>query len=100
MTTSVPRPISSEQAALERETEPSRSARISAQSTRAFYLPELDILRFLAFLWMFYVHASISFPASNTTARPRIIWAGLYTVDLFFTLSAYLLTQLLIREIK
>lgn len=100
MTTSVARQISSKQAALARETEPSASAPIRAQSARTFYLPELDILRFLAFLWMFYVHASISFPASNTTARPRIIWAGFYTVDLFFVLSAYLLTQLLIREIK
>ena len=64
-----------------------------------FYLPELDILRFFAFLWMFFVHASITFPASDTNARPRIIDAGFYTVDLFFALSAYLLTQLLVREL-
>jgi peptidoglycan/LPS O-acetylase OafA/YrhL len=64
-----------------------------------FYLPELDILRFFAFLWMFAIHASISFPASDTTARPRVVLAGFYTVDLFFALSAYLLTQLGIREL-
>ncbi len=64
-----------------------------------FYLPELDVLRFFAFLWMFFVHASIAFPASDTNARPRIVDAGFYTVDLFFALSAYLLTQLLVREL-
>ncbi len=48
---------------------------------------------------MFFVHASITFPASDTNAPPRIIDAGFYTVDLFFALSAYLLTQLLVREL-
>lgn len=63
-----------------------------------FYLPELDILRFLAFAWMFQIHASISFPALNAAAKPRILWTGFYTIDLFFAMSAYLLTQLLMRE--
>jgi peptidoglycan/LPS O-acetylase OafA/YrhL len=76
----------------------STSSRTSPESAGRYYLPELDILRFVAFLWMFYIHASISFPASDTIAKPRILWTGFYTIDLFFALSAYLLTQLLMRE--
>jgi peptidoglycan/LPS O-acetylase OafA/YrhL len=78
---------------------PSAAAVNNAQASSRFYLPELDILRFFAFLWMFFVHASITFPASDTNASPRIVDAGFYTVDLFFALSAYLLTQLLVREL-
>ena len=75
-----------------------REATASAGRAR-FYLAELDVVRFAAFMWVFYVHISISFPATDTTHRPRILWSGLYSVDLFFTLSAYLIAQLLIREL-
>jgi peptidoglycan/LPS O-acetylase OafA/YrhL len=78
---------------------PTAAAAASPHASSRFYLPELDILRFFAFFWMFFVHASIAFPASDTNARPRIVDAGFYTVDLFFALSAYLLTQLLVREL-
>src|SRR5271166_2873290 len=78
---------------------PLAAAVSSPQPSIRFYLPELDVLRFFAFLWMFFVHASIAFPASDTNARPRIVDAGFYTVDLFLALSAYLLTQLLVREL-
>jgi len=92
------RPIGSALPAPHREDGDAASAAIIPEPAGPFYLPELDILRFVALLWMFLVHASISFPAYNTTARPRLMWAGFYTVDLFFALSASLLTQLLMRE--
>ena len=54
-----------------------------------FYLPELDSLRFFAFLSVFVAH--------NT--KPGFVhhFTG-HGVDLFFALSAYLLTELMLRE--
>jgi peptidoglycan/LPS O-acetylase OafA/YrhL len=80
-----------------------------AQSSSAsrFYLPELDILRFFAFLAVFLQHAfwrtpAYYFPATHDTLSGRVVavlaWSGVYGVDLFFVLSAFLITQLLIRE--
>lgn len=73
----------------------------------AFYRPELDILRFFAFLLVFMVHIA-SFSVEDLVAHqvPRklaIVLSGLgrggaYGVDVFFVLSAYLITQLLLRE--
>ncbi len=56
-----------------------------------FYRPELDVLRFLAFLLVFLYHA---FPAQGR------VWiamqnAGALGVCLFFLLSSYLITELL-----
>lgn len=67
-----------------------------------FYRPELDILRFLAFLLVFNAHF---LPTSN---RTTIIWRAWYSfrgmgsfgVCLFFSLSSYLITELLFREIE
>lgn len=53
------------------------------------YFPELDGLRFFAFLLVFVHHHSL-FSNINTNG-----WIG---VDLFFVLSAFLLTKLLIAE--
>jgi peptidoglycan/LPS O-acetylase OafA/YrhL len=72
-----------------------------------FYHPELDALRFFAFLVVFFHHAlpadaslytAAGFPAE--LARWLLLGkhAGAYGVDLFFALSAYLITELLIRE--
>jgi peptidoglycan/LPS O-acetylase OafA/YrhL len=72
-----------------------------------FYRPELDVLRFGAFLLVFIHHG---FPL---TAAEYVGWgvpqtlaallaagarAGALGVDLFFALSAYLITELLLRE--
>jgi peptidoglycan/LPS O-acetylase OafA/YrhL len=60
-----------------------------------FYRPELDALRFGAFLMVFVHHCP--FPASH----PKL-WdiseAGGYGVCIFFLLSAYLIATLLLRE--
>jgi peptidoglycan/LPS O-acetylase OafA/YrhL len=57
---------------------------------KSFYLPELTGLRFFAFLGVFACH---SYPLT-------IAKAGGCGVDLFFTLSAYLITTLLLREVE
>jgi peptidoglycan/LPS O-acetylase OafA/YrhL len=84
------------------------AAAASATPTRvSFYRPELDVLRFGAFLLVFlhhalphvaagYLAAGISKPAASVLAG--IARAGALGVDLFFALSAYLITELLLRE--
>lgn len=56
-----------------------------------WYHPELDILRFGAFLMVFIFHATGEKFAS-------VCAPGAFGVDLFFTLSAYLITEILLRE--
>jgi peptidoglycan/LPS O-acetylase OafA/YrhL len=72
-----------------------------------FYHPELDVLRFFAFLAVFFHHAIPGEPSSYMRAGfwPAVApWlvaakeAGAYGVDLFFVLSSYLITELLLRE--
>src|SRR4051812_24548209 len=61
------------------------------QAPGAWYHPELDILRFGAFFLVFVFHAV-----------GRGSWSGFrtggYGVDLFFVLSSYLITEILLRE--
>lgn len=74
---------------------------------RRFYLPELDALRFFAFLSVFVFHA-IPHDLSELARHPipvrlkpfvaDALAAGGFGVDLFFVLSAYLITELLLRE--
>jgi peptidoglycan/LPS O-acetylase OafA/YrhL len=59
-----------------------------------FYQPELDVLRFLAFLLVFFSH---TFP-DNSSLGASIKHACPCGVCLFFLLSAYLITELLRRE--
>lgn len=72
-----------------------------------FYRPELDCLRFFAFLFVFISHAfSISSDhyIQSGMSRELAIWisaavgSGGIGVVLFFVLSSYLITELLIRE--
>ena len=74
--------------------------------TSRYYRPELDVLRFLAFLLVFLHH---TLPSGND---PRVVhllkgWlpafvaltdACGYGLSLFFTLSAFLICELLLRE--
>jgi peptidoglycan/LPS O-acetylase OafA/YrhL len=57
-----------------------------------FHRPELDVLRFCAFLMVFTFHAAAS------VGGPKVTKIGTYGVDLFFVLSAYLITELFRRE--
>ena len=76
----------------------------SKPSSQSFYLPELDALRFAAFLGVFLYHAM---PHDASAYEPAGLFApwiaavfrsGSFGVDLFFALSAYLITSLLVRE--
>jgi len=84
------------------------STPIAARSlTERFYHPELDILRFFAFFLIFLHHSMPHDPAFYThmgvgSALASILAAlgatGAYGVGVFFLLSSYLVTELLIRE--
>lgn len=75
----------------------------TAETGRRFYKPELDGLRLYAFLGVFIFHA---FPGDfyHKLHLPLPwLWAGLVKsgaagVELFFALSAFLITSLLLRE--
>ena len=77
------------------------------ETGQSFYHPELDILRFFAFFAVFihhslprdaalYVNAGLSSTAAEWLLAAKA--AGAFGVDLFFALSAFLITELLRRE--
>lgn len=80
-------------------------ANTAAVSKERFYRPELDCLRFFAFFGVFIFHALPRDAATYAFVPPwagRVISgtinAGAFGVDVFFALSAYLITTLLVRE--
>jgi peptidoglycan/LPS O-acetylase OafA/YrhL len=79
----------------------------AAQPPRAFYRPELDGLRFLAFAAVFISHAfsqnpavyeRMGVPSGIAYVMARGVGSGGNGVLLFFVLSSYLITTLLLRE--
>lgn len=71
-----------------------------APSRSRFYRPELDVLRFVAFMVVFTGH-SLAIPVHPGLWQSLAIWLDRCTlcgVPLFFLLSSYLLTELLYRE--
>ncbi len=91
-------------AAAQRDSSPGLA---TAPAQSKFYRPELDALRFFAFLGVFAVHVG-NYPIEYLEERhiPRalaqiivgLVRGGSYGVDVFFALSAYLITELLLRE--
>lgn len=73
----------------------------------AFYRPELDALRFFAFLAVFVTHTvpdRLDFYASHHVPHVAAVMlasigaSGVFGVSLFFMLSSYLITSLLLKE--
>ena len=62
-----------------------------------FYRPELDVLRLVAFMSVFTVHA-LSVSPGTIPFQPIVAAVGAYGLCLFFLLSSYLITELLSRE--
>jgi len=89
---------------LARPSSPRGTARTSGER---FYHPELDALRFFAFLLVFLHHGFPHDAAFYTAMRVPTFAArllagmgamGAFGVDVFFVLSSYLITELLLRE--
>jgi len=85
----------------------SSMSRYKGESQSAFYRPELDTLRFFAFLAVFAYHAfpnvssvyeKLGAPKFLAQAVADCADSARFGVDLFFLLSAFLLTELLLRE--
>ncbi len=89
----------------------STAAELSVESARSatsrFYHPELDALRFFAFLMVFLHHSfphqpefwtKLGVPSALAAVLCGIGATGAFGVSLFFVLSAYLITELLLRE--
>jgi peptidoglycan/LPS O-acetylase OafA/YrhL len=71
------------------------SIRGSGNKKSAFYFPELDGLRFFAFFLVFIHHAELFYTIPQLRFLHDFGWVG---VDLFFALSAFLFTKLLLVE--
>lgn len=73
--------------------------RTTTARTARFYEPELDALRFCAFLAVFFFHAvPSSFTGHAAPVLQAVRNALAFGVPVFFLLSAYLITKLLLLE--
>ena len=61
---------------------------------KLYYRPEIDGLRALAVLSAIFYHAQISVLGFN------IFQGGYIGVDIFFVISGYLITSLMLKELK
>jgi peptidoglycan/LPS O-acetylase OafA/YrhL len=75
---------------------------VESQTGERFYFPELDGMRFIAFMMVYLFHGGVS---EGIVARlvgshvaKAFVFNGGYGVQLFFILSGYLITALLLRE--
>lgn len=69
-------------------------------SAASYYRPELDVLRFIAFMFVFITHRNDLAPI-DPAKHPwlnALSQIGVYGVPVFFFLSAFLITELLERE--
>jgi peptidoglycan/LPS O-acetylase OafA/YrhL len=73
------------------------SNQITPSSTGRYYRPELDVLRFVAF-FLVYVQHSISLEVDSPRWLVALGYSAVLGVPVFFTLSAYLITELLTME--
>jgi peptidoglycan/LPS O-acetylase OafA/YrhL len=71
-----------------------------ARQPARYYRPELDVLRFIAFLFVFMTHRTDLAPIDQAQHPWLHAFAqiGVYGVPVFFLLSAFLITELLERE--
>jgi peptidoglycan/LPS O-acetylase OafA/YrhL len=71
-----------------------------AQDDVPYYRPELDALRFFAFLLTFFWHRMAHVPTDpvNDLWAWRLGTIGAFGLPVFFLLSAFLITELLLRE--
>ena len=72
-----------------------KTAIMKSKANKIMYFPELDGLRFFAFLLVFVHHHSLFENIPFLSVFREFGWIG---VDLFFVLSAFLFTKLLITE--
>ncbi len=63
-----------------------------------FYRPELDVIRLVAFLTVFYFHTFSHLQLPQQIFLTTVAEASSFGLPLFFVLSAYLITTLLLRE--
>ena len=69
-------------------------------SIKRYYRPELDVLRFIAFMMVFIVHRMDFIPIDPAQHYwlYNVCLLGAFGVPVFFLLSAFLITELLFRE--
>ncbi len=86
--------------AIQEERNSIRTGRKSVEEGKACYRPELDALRFFAFLCVFSFHR-MDYVPTDPVRNPwlfKIGNIGPFGVPVFFLLSAFLITELLLRE--
>ncbi len=83
-------------------TEPGLEKPEKSQPDERVYFPELDGMRFFAFLFVYLFHGGVPWLLLSSlvgiTVTRRLQENGGYGVQLFFILSGYLITTLLLRE--